>query len=231
MESFSNDAATKYPLHPNNDWLRRRQWLALPVIPPSHSDARKYFFRTTRELVAEATANGKSKIDYTAFAQTWNRSADGKSRCYVTPELLANYTKNWERTNNIRATQELIRPQLNVVQQTTKTFAAMNQPFPTFLVGTAASSLPQHGVVDIMSMDPGDIPASLSVSLAISQPPILPPNNPRPVTTAGIALELPQQIMQSTIAPPSQAGLKLVSNMSQTQTQTVANIDQIENLK
>jgi hypothetical protein len=44
MEPYGTAAITQYPLNLADDWLRKRQGLALPVLPPTTHEARKYFF-------------------------------------------------------------------------------------------------------------------------------------------------------------------------------------------
>ncbi|KAG6825607.1 hypothetical protein H0H87_009081 [Tephrocybe sp. NHM501043] len=86
----------------------------MPVLPPTTPEARKYFFSQAPRFAAIASSQGKMKIDYEAFAQEWNRSADGKERFYITTEVLAGYAKTWEKVNNIRASQELIADKLDL---------------------------------------------------------------------------------------------------------------------
>jgi hypothetical protein len=85
MEPYNEDAAVKYnKINSNEDWLRKRQGLALPALPPTTPEARKYFFYKVRHFAALASENGLGKINYEAFAQEWNQSADGVVRFYVT---------------------------------------------------------------------------------------------------------------------------------------------------
>jgi hypothetical protein len=44
MQPYSRDTAALFPLNASNDWLRRRQCLALPILPPNSPIARQYFF-------------------------------------------------------------------------------------------------------------------------------------------------------------------------------------------
>ncbi|KAG6840588.1 hypothetical protein H0H87_012039 [Tephrocybe sp. NHM501043] len=107
------------------------------------------------------------KIDYEAFAQEWNRSADGKERFYITTEVLAGYAKTWEKVNNIRASQELIADKLDLVSRTRDTFAALDLPFPPYLADNfAVSTQPSRGVIDFE----GPLPLSLSTNAPVSVP-------------------------------------------------------------
>jgi len=110
MDPYSEDAAKTYPLNDSDNWLRKRQGLALPVLPPTTPEARKFFFKQIRRFADEASLNGKQKINFETFAQEWNQTADGKERFYVTVEVLSNYAKSWEKVTNIRASEELIAP-------------------------------------------------------------------------------------------------------------------------
>jgi hypothetical protein len=56
MESYSKNTAETYQLTGNNDWLRQRQGLALPVLPPTTLEARKYFFSQAHRFAAIASA-------------------------------------------------------------------------------------------------------------------------------------------------------------------------------
>ncbi|KAJ6616822.1 hypothetical protein B0H10DRAFT_2219161 [Mycena sp. CBHHK59/15] len=80
MASYSDEAASKFELNSSEDWLRRRQGVALPILPPTTLDARKYFFTEIRKFAALASSTGKKRIDFEAFAREWNGSADGKTR-------------------------------------------------------------------------------------------------------------------------------------------------------
>ncbi|KAF8133169.1 hypothetical protein K438DRAFT_1787686 [Mycena galopus ATCC 62051] len=88
MASYSPDAASKFELNTSDDWLRRRQGVALPILPPITLDARKHFFTGIRKFAGQASTAGKKKIDFEAFAREWNSSADGKTRYYVTGDVL-----------------------------------------------------------------------------------------------------------------------------------------------
>jgi hypothetical protein len=59
-------------------------------------------------------------------------------------EVLTAYAKTWEKNSNIRASQDLISNQLDIVRQTTGShvFAAPQQPFPHFLTASSTSIQP-----------------------------------------------------------------------------------------
>ncbi|KAK6981231.1 hypothetical protein R3P38DRAFT_3234489 [Favolaschia claudopus] len=164
MQPYSETAAATYKLGKNDDWLRRKQGLALPALPPTTLAARKYFFTRVKYYSAQASTSGKGKIDMDDFAQEWNRTADGEDRFYITTELLAAYAKTWQKNSNIRASQELIADKISLVSQTRDIFLAPSLPFPSFIVGGAAASIPPSmGVVEMFDDVPG-----LSVDLSIS---------------------------------------------------------------
>ncbi|KAJ7274859.1 hypothetical protein C8J57DRAFT_1224423 [Mycena rebaudengoi] len=130
------------PVPGTNDWLRQRQGVALPILPPSTREAREYFFKKNRELATVAAHDGRRTVDYAAFAREWNRSADGKTRHYVTTsEVLTYYAKSWQKHNNSRASQELISKQLEVVASTREVFVASHLPLPSFLTGRICSTI------------------------------------------------------------------------------------------
>jgi len=138
MEPYDENAALKFNLkNHSDDWLRKRQGLALPVLPPTTLEARKYFFAKIRWFAALASESRKSKVDFEAFAREWNQMADGKDRFYVSTEVLAAYAKTWEKTSNIRASQELVSEQLDHVRQTANIFVASQLPFPSYLTHTS----------------------------------------------------------------------------------------------
>ena len=56
MEPYGAAASAQYPLNSADDWLRKRQGLALPVLPPTTPEARKYFFSKIREFSEAASA-------------------------------------------------------------------------------------------------------------------------------------------------------------------------------
>jgi hypothetical protein len=163
------DPHTACKVNPPDDWLRQRQGLALPVLPPTTQEARQYFFTEIVKYAAAASKDGKKNIDYNSFAQEWNRSADGKFRFYVTPEVLAAYAKTWERNNNIKASQALIADALDVILQTSRAFSAAHQPFPEFLTALPSSTHPLEGVIED-TLESTALPSSISTHLAISHP-------------------------------------------------------------
>ena len=137
------------PLAPSDDWLRQRQALALPVLPPTTKSARKYFFDQLNKFSRLAVTSGRKKIDFEAFSCEWNGTADGKERFYITPEVLATYAKSWERVSNIWASQDLISQQMGAAALSASVFAAENQPFPPGLVAGATQMDPSQGVLDL----------------------------------------------------------------------------------
>jgi hypothetical protein len=166
MQPYNDYTAAEFQISSTDDWLRRRQGLALPVLPPTTLEARRYFFVKVREYAALATAQGKGKLDYEAFAREWNQSANGKDRFYITSEVLTTYAKVWDKVNNIRASQEMIKDKIDLVHQSRDIFAASHLPFPDFLTGTASQVQPHQGVVDIDPTQPG--PSSISTELPVS---------------------------------------------------------------
>ncbi|KAF8190775.1 hypothetical protein BJ912DRAFT_1058509 [Pholiota molesta] len=182
METFE-DSSTSFTVSASDDWLRRRQGLALPILPPTTLEARQYFFMEIGKYAATASKDGKKAIDYSAFAQEWNRSADGKSRCYITPEVLAAYTKTWEKNTNIKASQDLIADALDSASKTSQVFAATHLPFPDFLTALPASIHPLEGVLESNSDSFTDLPSSISTNLAVSHSKIVPPT-PIPAPSA-----------------------------------------------
>ncbi|KAG6808391.1 hypothetical protein H0H92_004297, partial [Tricholoma furcatifolium] len=144
-----------------------------------------------------ASAEGKTKINYEAFAREWNRLANGKNRFYITPEVLTSYAKIWEKANNIHASQELISPKLGVIRRTQDIFSASDLPFSMYL-----TDLPMlmtqlsRGVIDFDQ----PVPSSLSTDPPISRPPlqhtpILPPQQPQPSSSRS------QQVLQPPTEP------------------------------
>ncbi|KAH9478811.1 Werner Syndrome-like exonuclease [Psilocybe cubensis] len=210
MEPYSAEAEIQYRLNSSDNWLRKRQGLALPVLPPTTLEARKYFFLKIRDFAALANDAGQSRINFEAFAQEWNRTANGKERVYITTEVLAAYSKTWEKMTNIRASQELIQDKLEVLKVTANVFAAEKQPFPIYLSGTSVSTQPRHGVIEIPdseSLQSNQVPSSLSVNLSISRPPLpSPPTqnisnssiDPRLLSLSATNVEVPVRTLSST---------------------------------
>lgn len=127
--------------------MRKRERLALPILPPTTLDARKYFFSKISSFTDTAAATGKKKIDFLAFCQEWNQTADGQTRFYITPELLALYAKSWEKISNIRATEELMREQLDSTKASARIFAAEDRPLPDYLTTTPFQLTPRQGLL------------------------------------------------------------------------------------
>ncbi|KAK7002121.1 hypothetical protein R3P38DRAFT_3215931 [Favolaschia claudopus] len=179
MAPYDENAVERFKLNGNNDWLRRRQGVALPIVPPTTPEARKYYFANVGDFVVEASVSGKRKISHENFANRWNSTADGKTRFYVSADLLASFAKSWEKTNNARASQELISAKVDLARQTRQLFQeTSNLPFPSSLLGTATASHPQEGVIEFEPENPS-LPDSISTELAISRPQI-----PSPTTHA-----------------------------------------------
>ena len=170
MEPYGTTAIAQYPLNSADDWLRKRQGLALPVLPPTTPEARKYFFSKIREFSEAASANNKKTINFEAFAQEWNRTADGEERFYVTVEVLSSYAKSWEKMSNVHASQELISQQMKTLVHSSEIFAATEQQFPNFLTSIPTQIQPSRGVIELH--DSTRIPTSLSTAPAFSCAPI-----------------------------------------------------------
>ncbi|KAF8074039.1 hypothetical protein FPV67DRAFT_1650749 [Lyophyllum atratum] len=205
MDCYNEQAASSFKLNASDDWLRRRQGLALPALPPTTPEARQYFFTKVRHFAALASASGKGRIDYEAFAQEWNRTADGKYRFYVTTDVLVAYAKTWEKASNIRASKELISDQLDVMRKTADVFAARDLPFPSFITATPTSIQPCQGVIDV---DPGldgdePIPASLTIDLARSHPVIQITPTSRPIPSPRLDTPSTESSRTSTPLPQS----------------------------
>lgn len=162
MEPYTESAAQTFKLSSNDDWLRKRQGLALPALPPTTPEARKYFFTKIRDFSEAATTDKKRKVNFEAFAQEWNRTADGKERFYVTFEVLSAYAKSWEKANNVRASQELMSGQLQEVKKTAEIFLADGKPFPCYLTTNSSQIQPSRGVIAIEN---SAVPSSLSTEL------------------------------------------------------------------
>ena len=206
MEPYNEDAAVKYnKINSNENWLRIRQGLALPALPPTTPEARKYFFSKIRHFASLASENGLGKINYEAFAQEWNQSADGVVRFYVTTEVLSAYAKSWEKTSNIHASQELIKAKMDGIQKTGNVFVADFQPFPDFLTGAPVSLHPRQGVIDLMEVPSTNVPASISTELALSHPQL--PRVPDP-STPSPNQDLPASAITTPCIPSPSAQLE-----------------------
>ncbi|KAK7025856.1 hypothetical protein R3P38DRAFT_3531780 [Favolaschia claudopus] len=212
MAPYNKDAVEKFKLTGNNDWLRRRQGVALPIVHPTSPEARTYYFANVGDFVIEASASGQRKISNENFARRWNSTADGKTRFFITADILAAFAKSWEKTNNARASQELISAKVDMARQTRQLFQDNNNlPFPTSLLGTATSSHPQEGVLEFDAENPS-LPSSISTELAISRPHIPPPQQSQAssstsVSNAGQARSHPSNTIQSSASTLSDVGV------------------------
>lgn len=171
MEPYGAAATAQYPLNSPDDWLRKRQGLALPVLPPTTPEARKYFFSKIREFSEAASMNNKKTVNFEAFAKEWNRTANGEDRFYVTVEVLAAYAKSWEKMSNVHASQELISQQMQTLVRSSEIFVATGQAFPDFLTTNPTQIQPSRGVIELH--DYSLIPTSLSTALTLSHAPTL----------------------------------------------------------
>ncbi|KAJ7588232.1 hypothetical protein C8J56DRAFT_1080162 [Mycena floridula] len=214
MEPFTEDAAMRFKLNSNDDWLRRRQGLALPIMPPTTPSARQFFFANISKYAIRASEEGKRGIDLQAFAKDWNGSADGKDRFYVTTEVLATYAKSWEKSSNVRASEELIAPQLNTIQETRCAFSALNQPFPDYMTDHPINLQPSHGVLDLFE---SNVPPESSISMDIS-PSNLPSSQPEP--QLGIAHASAPVFPQTSMSTGNSASVASFTSSLETQPTT-----------
>ncbi|KAJ7794228.1 hypothetical protein B0H14DRAFT_2622070 [Mycena olivaceomarginata] len=120
-----------------------------------------------RVFATMANQDGKHSVNYIGFAKEWNKTADVKTRFYITAEVLVAYAKLWMRNSNSRASQELISDQLKVVEQTHKIFSTLHSPFPGFLTSAAEAIQPPHGLLELSDNDA--IPQLITTDLAISR--------------------------------------------------------------
>ena len=71
MEPYGAAAATEYQLNNADDWLRKRQGLALPVLPPTTLKPANFFFFffffKIQEFL-EAASVDKKTVNFEAFA-------------------------------------------------------------------------------------------------------------------------------------------------------------------
>ena len=162
---YTDVVSMTFKLNLSDDWLQKRQGLALPILLPTTPEACQYFFRKVHEYAALASNEGKGKVDYEALACEWNRTADGKYRFYVTTEVLATYAKTWEKSSNICALQELILDRLQDISRSAQIFLAPNQPFPSYLKGVPSSVQPSQGVLELRDAPSLKIPPSISTRL------------------------------------------------------------------
>lgn len=181
MEPYSSELAKAYPLNKSDDWLRKRQGLALPVLPPTTPEARKFFFSQIRRFANEASLNGKQKIDFEKFAQEWNQTADGKERSYITVEVLSSYAKSWEKITNIRASEEIIAEQLTKIRESRQIFSAPDHSFPSYLTSDPMQIHPSQGVVDYFDFTTPSLLTDLSLSRPAVVENFLPPGSLFPV--------------------------------------------------
>ncbi|KAJ7234956.1 hypothetical protein C8J57DRAFT_1248878 [Mycena rebaudengoi] len=167
MEPYTAELASKFKLNSSDDWFRRRQALALPILPPTTLDARKYFFAQIRKFAVQASTTSPKTVDFEAFAKEWNSSADGQTLHYVTPDVLSSYSKTWDKISNIRASQDLIG-QYGSGPSNWRTLFSTHPPLPESSKGIPTAPEPQRGVISLDSDN--IIPQSISVGLAVSHP-------------------------------------------------------------
>ncbi|PBK83312.1 hypothetical protein ARMGADRAFT_1089425 [Armillaria gallica] len=207
MSPYKLDSSLK--LNENNEWLRRRQGLALPVLPPTTPEARKYFFTNIREYLVVSSRDGKVNVDHESFARKWNQTADGRSRFYITTEILASYSKAWAKANNIRASQEIISDQLERITRSADVFAASHLSFPEFLSGKSLHTYPQAGVIELDDSNSLIVPSSLSINLSVSS--VVPEIRPLTVTSSEPLNMLSASIPRLGIAPSSSMDIDPIS--------------------
>jgi len=63
MEPYSKEVETRYKLSLGDSWLRKRQGLALPVLPPTTPEAQKIiFFQIFESLLPSPVSLGKARL-------------------------------------------------------------------------------------------------------------------------------------------------------------------------
>lgn len=155
----------------DDDWMRKRQGLRLPIHSPSTQAAKQYWFTKIKQYAQAASQLGRSDIDKLAFVRDWNESADGIDRFYITVEIMEVTSKSWEKVNNIHASQELVANHLHVLDETRRVFKN-GITFPGEIAQTDPLHLPtptQGRLEDLPT--PGPLPASISSQLSVSRPP------------------------------------------------------------
>ncbi|KAJ7825530.1 hypothetical protein B0H13DRAFT_1918616 [Mycena leptocephala] len=108
MASYSDEAASKFELNSSEDWLRQRQGVGLPILPPTTLDA-----RNLQLLQAVPVKNG---LISTHLPDNGTDPQMEKPRQYVTGDVLSTYSKTWEKISNIRASQDLIAAKIDLPQ-------------------------------------------------------------------------------------------------------------------
>ncbi|KAK7012668.1 hypothetical protein R3P38DRAFT_3323885 [Favolaschia claudopus] len=167
MEPYNEQTATRFKLKGSNDWLRQRQAVALPILPPSTPTAHQFYFRELPRFISSEANGKKRRVDNLGFTQHWNSTADGKSRFYITVEILEAYAKIWAKSNNSRASEELNMDRVKRVEETQKVLATPNFSFPDFLTGISQSVQPSRGVLEVDS-SAELVPASISTTYSES---------------------------------------------------------------
>ena len=80
--TFDEQTAATFKISASNDWLLHQQGLALSALSPTTPEAWQSFFVKIHE-----------GMNYKAFAQDWNQSANGKDCFYVITEVLSPIVK------------------------------------------------------------------------------------------------------------------------------------------
>jgi hypothetical protein len=111
--------------------------VALPILPPSTSKARQYFFQKIRTSATAASNDIKHAV---------NRTADGKTRYYITTAVLISYAKSWKKAKQqSRITGINFKP-THKDRTNSRIFSAPHLAFPNFLAASAESVQPLHGI-------------------------------------------------------------------------------------
>ncbi|KAK4700876.1 hypothetical protein P7C70_g5367, partial [Phenoliferia sp. Uapishka_3] len=168
MRAYDDTSTPRVKLNSSNDWLRRRQGVALPILPPSTVAARQFYFKKLPTFFSAKTSGGKLTFKLEEFAVSWNHTADGVERVYITPELLSAYGKVWDRVNNQRATEDLVSEGLSELKISTTVIQHPANTFPTFITG--ARQIPFDPTSAALLFPQDERPSSLSISVSNSNP-------------------------------------------------------------
>ena len=99
----------------------------MSALSPTTPEAWQYFFVKIHE-----------GMNYKAFAQDWDHSANGKDCFYVITEVLS----PWEKVTNICTSQEMIQDKIDLIEQSHQIIVVSGQQFPTFLTENVSAIQP-----------------------------------------------------------------------------------------
>lgn len=167
LQADPEDNPLKNPLKKANlEWLRKKQDVAIPILPPTTELARKRFFKWIPEFLSGQEGLGDI---YRQMAFKWNSEADGEEYFYVTADILKNYAKRWQTRQNATASEALAKDAMPNADLAIAQLRSATSQFPTgFIIAPDQNFAPTGGQVTATPEATSSTSASVSTCIPLA---------------------------------------------------------------